>query len=100
MEIAIGKTETQREYCPGGYYLYDNLPLRQGTTVCVKKMEKKIVFLGNYYGKNQGLIGSTYHAGGVCPTIVAAYCRGGKGLVLRKWKRKEENETDSERTQK
>ena len=49
-------------------------------------MGKKIKYLGNYYGANQGQTGSVYGGQGIKPTICSIDYKKGKGLVLRKWK--------------
>lgn len=51
-------------------------------------MEKKIKYIGNFYGHGQGNTGSFYGGGGVMPTICSIDWKPGKGLVLKKWKRK------------
>ena len=53
-----------------------------------KKMQKKIIYCGNYYGANQGCTGTIYHNKGIMATIVSADCRPGKALVLKKWKKR------------
>ena len=51
-------------------------------------MEKKIIFIGNYYGKAQGHTGSVYYGGGIRPTLCSIDYKDGKALVIKKWKRK------------
>lgn len=47
-------------------------------------MEKRIIFLGNYYNGIEGCTGSVYHSKGVKPCINAVDKNAGKGLVLRR----------------
>lgn len=58
-------------------------------------MEKRIIFLGNYYNGIEGCTGSVYHSKGVKPCINAVDKNAGKGLVLRRFKGDKTNNVGS-----
>lgn len=62
-------------------------------------MEKRIIFLGNYYNGIEGCTGSVYHSKGVKPCINAVDKNAGKGLVLRRFKSDKVNHVGSIRQQ-
>ena len=54
-----------------------------------KTMEKRTIYLGNYYGFGKSYGGGVTSSKGIMPTILATAGHGGMVLVTRRWRKSE-----------